>query len=349
MRYIKTDKLTPGMVPIRSIYDHSGRLLLAANHPLDMTIISALVRIDFPGLMIYDEYSDLEDYKSYCSESSRINAIGAMRDLSIDRVVYCVNAIVDELLKNDSILIDMADIRLYDHDTYEHSVDVCLLATACGVVAGLSDRQLRSLALGAMLHDLGKMSIPKSILNKPGKLTDEEWEIMKTHPQRGYDMLYTNELVPPQARACVLCHHENHDGSGYPNGLSGEDIPLPARIVHIADVYDAMCQKRAYKEKYDPVEVVEFIYAKTGTMFDPQVVNSFLRSVVIYPVGSDVTLSDGRQAHVIKNRASYVTRPVVCIKDTKEILDLAMDPSTYSITIVGTERLEAMSVVEIDD
>lgn len=328
------------MITTRNIYNNSGRLMLAANHEITPQIISGMEHSYIYGVMVYDEYSDLEEYRSYLSEDTRMNAVKAMKDLSIDKVVYCANAIVDELLKeNGEVLVDLNDIRLYDRDTYQHSVNVCLLSTACGIVMGLDDKKLRSLATGAMLHDIGKRSIPLSILKKPGKLTDEEYEVIKTHPQRGYDMLYDNSFITPEARACVLCHHENWDGSGYPKGLKKSEIPLLARIVHVADVYDAMTQKRAYKDEYNPADVVDFLYGKSGSMFDTDVVIAFLRSVVVFPVGTDIMLSDGRECRVIKNRASAVTRPVVVDKATKQVIDLCNDPSTYSTTIVNSDSV----------
>ena len=343
MKFVLSKDLTTDMIPVRNIYNRNRDLLLAANHRLTPQIISRLQKMNYSGIMVYDEYSDIEEYKEYLSEDNRNNVVSALKDLSIDKVIYCVNEIVDSLLKNDDILIDMNDLQFYDADTYEHSTNVCLLATACGMVLGLDDKTLRELAVGAMLHDIGKMSIEKSILNKPGKLNDEERKIINTHPQRGYDMIYDNYSINTNSRMCILCHHENWDGSGYPNGLKKEDIPYLARIIHVADVYDAMCQKRAYKDSYDPVEVIEYLYANCGSMFDQDVVNGFLRSVVVYPVGSEVELSTGERAVVIKNRASYVTRPVVCIRETKKILDLAKDSRTYSITIKGVDGLKSVS------
>lgn len=341
MEFVKTDDLEVGMISTKNIYDNEHRLLLSANHTLTPQIIGALKRMDYYGLIVYDEFSDLEEYKSYLSEETRMDAVRAMKDLSIDRVMFCVNAIVDDLLKEtDDILIDMDDIRLYDNDTYQHSVNVCLLSTACGIVMGFDDKKLRSLAAGAMLHDIGKRSIPLSILNKPGKLTDEEFAVIKSHPQRGYDMLYDNSMLTPDARTCVLCHHENWDGSGYPNHFKGDEIPPLARIVHVADVYDAMCQKRAYKGEYNPCDVIEFLSAKCGSMFDIEVVTQFLKSVVVFPVGTDVTLSDGRVCRVIKNRAGAVTRPVVVDKETGDVIDLCDDESTYSITISNSGKVD---------
>ena len=340
MKFVQSKDLTVDMVTVRNIYNRRHELLLAANHKLTPKIISRLNDIGHPGLMVYDEYSVLENYHEYVSEETRNEAVNALMDLSIDKVIFCTNSIVDQILEKEDVLIDMnSDLMCYDSDTYEHSMNVCLLSTACGVVMGLDDRDLHTLAAGAMLHDIGKMSISKDILNKPGKLTEEERKEINTHPQRGYDMIYDNYSVPAEARTCILCHHENWDGTGYPNRLKGKNIPFLARIVHVADVYDAMCQKRAYKDEYNPVEVIEYLYAKCGAMFDGDIVTEFLRSVVVFPVGTRVELSTGDMAVVIRNRTSYVTRPVVCLEKSKKIIDLAKDRDAYNITIKGTESV----------
>lgn len=343
MKFVKPKDLTTDMLPVRSIYNKRHELLLAANHPLTPQIIARLEMMGLKGILVYDEYSSMEEYRGYISEDSRYEAVNALMDLSIDKVIYCVNDIVDQLMANNDILLDMSDLQFYDSDTYEHSMNVCLLSTACGIVIGLDDPSLRKLAVGAMLHDIGKMSISKDILNKPGKLNVEERKIINTHPQRGYDMTYDNYSVSVDSRMCILCHHENWDGSGYPNNLKADGIPYLARIVHVADVYDAMCQKRAYKDEYNPVEVIEYLYANCGSMFDKNIVSGFLRSVVVFPVGTRVELSNGEKAVVIRNRASYVTRPVVCLEKDKSILDLAKDRSTFNITIKGTESINAIT------
>ena len=343
MRFVLTKDLKAGMIPVRNIYNDRNELLLAANNVLDDTMIKRLRSINYYGLLIYDEYSGLEEYDEVISESTRRDAIIGLKALSIDKVIYCTNKIVDDLMQNDSVLLDMNSLFFYDSDTYKHSANVCMLSTACGIVMGLKNTTLRKLALGAMLHDIGKMSISKDILNKPGKLNEQERAIIETHPQRGYDMVYDNPDISTSSRACILCHHENWDGTGYPKGLYGYNIPLLARIVHVADVYEAMCRKRVYKNGFEPASVIEYLYGNCGSMFDIDVVEKFVRSIVIYPVGTEVMLSTGDMAVVIKNRTDYATRPVVCRKKDKKVLDLAKDRRTYNITIKGSDKISELS------
>lgn len=215
------------------------------------------------------------------------------------------------MLGSDELLLDLQDMRSHHNATYNHCINVSLYATACGIGLGMQQKELQDLATAAMLHDIGKTMIDTSILDKPGKLTDEERAIINKHPQIGYDMLYGNPGISAATRAGVLLHHENEDGSGYPKGLSGNEIPLIAKIIHVADVYDALCSKRAYKDDYQASESIEFLMSHCGTMFDLHVVETFLKYLVLYPVGCDVELSDGRIARVIKNRAESVQRPIV--------------------------------------
>ena len=333
MKFVRTKNLEPGMISTKSIQDSSGVLMLAANHPLTADIIQAMKRKGMSGVFIFDEFTQYEQLNSIVSDEFRMDAINALKDFNIDKVIYLTNMIVDQILSVKELVVEVNELSVYDQDTYDHSMNVCTLATTCGIGMGLGTEELQQLALAAMLHDVGKRNIPLEILNKAGKLNEHERAIMNEHPQMGYDLLYANNSVSAYVRAAILSHHENFDGSGYPNKLVGESIPLLARIIHVADVYDALTRKRAYKEKYMQSESLEFLMANCGSMFDTNVVQTFLKYIVVYPVGCDVVLSDGRIAHVIKNRASAVMRPVVMTWD-KVKLDLAKDPECRSITII---------------
>ena len=339
MRYLPTDQLEPDMISLKSIYDKRGVCLLAANHTLTAGIIKQLQIMDFPGLYIYDEYADYEELREILNEKTRFEAVQALQHMNIDRVLYMSTEITEALLSAEELVVDFKDLRLYHNDIYEHSVNVAMLATTCGIGLGLDNEDLQELCASAMLHDIGKSGISKEILDKPGKLTPEERAIINTHPEIGYNMMYDNPVVTSRTRMGILLHHENWDGSGYPRALKGQQIPLFARIIHAADVYDALCQKRAYKEDYDPKECVEYLMANGGTMFDVDVIENFIRYLAIYPVGTDVMLSTGQKARVLKNRAKSILRPVVMLEDRRTILDLAKDRNTYNITIVGYDKI----------
>lgn len=334
MRFIPTAQLEPGMITAKAIYDNS-LLVTAANQTLTPKMISAVRRGRLQGLFIYDEYSDYEHLQVIVNDELRYRMVKELQDFNIDQVIYLTNQIVDSILqKKSDLLIDLNTLAIYDNSTYQHSIDVTTLATTCGVGLGLSVQNLQYLALSAALHDIGKQAIPKAILNKEENLTDEEMELMKQHPKIAYEMLYNNNNISSYVRSAILSHHENWDGSGYPNHLKGTAIPIFARIIHVADVYDALIKKRSYKEAYSYNDSIEYLMAHCSDMFDIECVKSFIKYLVVYPVGSTVILSNGKQAHVIKNRSTSVTRPVVMTED-KTVLDLAYDLDYLSVSIAG--------------
>ncbi len=189
------------------------------------------------------------------------------------------------------------------------------------------------LGMGSILHDVGKTRVPKNILNKPGKLTDEEYEVIKEHSVLGYKMLQeeVKEEIDPEVLSVVLNHHEKHDGSGYCRGLKGEEIDEKSVICAITDVYNAITTDRVYRKALPPHEAYEMILGSGDTMFNAKVVNTFLSCVVPYPVGSMVKLSNSMVGCVTKiGKLSF--RPEVTIFPSDEKLSLANEKN---ITIIG--------------
>jgi len=198
------------------------------------------------------------------------------------------NALLFEGLEKVNIELTMAydatiegwsqALELRDQETQGHSVRVLDLTLGLSAELGISSKDLQDIRRGVLLHDIGKMGIPDSILHKPGKLTDEEWEIMHKHPKYAYDMLspiayLRNSLDIP------YCHHEKWDGSGYPRGLSGETIPIAARVFAIVDVFDALTSNRPYREAWSKEKTLEYIRGQSGTHFDPRLVEVFLKFI----------------------------------------------------------------------
>jgi putative nucleotidyltransferase with HDIG domain len=167
---------------------------------------------------------------------------------------------------------------LRDRETEGHSQRVTELTMKMAKMFGMTGEQLVHLRRGALLHDMGKLGIPDSILHKPDKLTEEEWQIMHKHPQLAYDMLYRIEYLRP-AIDIPYCHHERWDGSGYPRGLQGEKIPLAARLFAVVDVWDALTSDRPYRSAWSEDESLTYIREQSGQHFDPRVVDLFLKMV----------------------------------------------------------------------
>jgi len=225
--------------------------------------------------------------------------------------------------------METINISTYDNYTYTHSVNVDILSVILGVACGLRDDELKKLSQAALLHDIGKTCVPIEIINKPGRLTEEEYAEVKKHPYYGYNMLRDNFDVSSVARNAILSHHENEDGSGYPRALAGDKIHLFAKIIHVADVYDALTTKRVYKDAMNPADALEYLMGNSERMFDKDLVATFLEYVAPYPLGVQVELSNGQKALVVKNNRSMLSRPVVRLNsgakvDLMEHLDITI-------------------------
>jgi HD-GYP domain-containing protein (c-di-GMP phosphodiesterase class II) len=244
-------------------------------------------------------------------------------------------ALVDEIsnsvLANPGALISVARLKRRDEYTYMHSVAVCALMVSLGRQLGLSGDQLKKAGLAGMLHDLGKAAMPLEVLNKPGKLTDDEFGVMKTHPERGHEMLVEGGSVGPLVLDVCLHHHEKVDGTGYPHRLAGDQISLFAKMGAVCDVYDAITSVRPYKNGWDPGEALRRMAQWKGH-FDPRVFQAFVKTVGIYPVGSLVRLQSGRLAVVIaQNPAALLTPKVKAFFSTKS--NLRIEP--HEIDLAG--------------
>lgn len=348
MRYVIIDDVKPGMVLGRDIYDFAARTLLSEGKELSYDLIQKLKRRGYAGVYIDDEWSKDINIEEIISTELRLNAAMALKELDVDATMKASRQIVEQILQAQSISLDIMDLKSYDDYIYQHSVNVAVLSTIIGMGAGYGADELKDLCLSAIFHDLGKILIDERILNKPGKLNAMENEVVRRHPQLSYDMLYDRWNIPARVKAGVLCHHENEDGSGYPNGLSGDKIHPFAQIIHVADVYDALSSKRPYKEACSYSEALEYLMGGCGTLFNKEIVEIFTKYVAIYPRGMVVELSDGRKALVIENNRNNRLRPKVKLADGS-ILDLQKVDKNRNITVVRQCGMHAMVAGEIEE
>ena len=310
MRYVRSEHLEAGMILVYTLYDNSEKVLLKANRRLTQNYINRIQQMDIMGLYVFED-DEITDHTPIISEQTRLKAIQSLKRLNIDDCIYIANNIVEEIRESDSMVVETVNLSTYDNYTYTHSVNVDILSVILGVACGLRDDELRKLSQAALLHDIGKTCVPIEIIGKPGRLTDEEFAEVKNHPRYGYNMLRNNYEVSSVARNAILSHHENEDGSGYPRGLTSEKIHLFAKIIHIADVYDALTTKRVYKEAMNPADAMEYLMANATRMFDKDLVAMFMEYVAPYPLGVQVELSTGQKALVVKNNRSMLRRPTV--------------------------------------
>jgi len=354
MIFLPTQQLSPGMVLAKDLClwsgaNNSSLVLLKAQQPLTLAFIERLEYYNILGAYVEFENTDdivventinesvknqvLRDIKSVIdSFSEQQNTFDTLR---LDQLRKIIDKLLGELTKFEAFFVNILELQSYDDYTYIHSLNVTIYSIAIALSLGFNDSQITELAISALLHDIGKTLIPKEIINKPDKLTEAEYEIVKRHSMDAAKILAKKRASYTICDA-VLSHHEKYDGTGYPYGLMGNKIPINGRIIAVADVYDALTSNRTYRKPYYTNEAIEYLIGSSGSHFDPAIVKAFLTKVTPYPVGMCVTLSDGRSCVVVKTNKNFPLRPTVKILDEYgAILDLANDIRLMNVVITS--------------
>lgn len=342
MRIVPTLYLKPGMIVGKDIYDEHNAMLLSKGHVLTAREIMRIINLRYQAIYIVDGEDDDTDEENVdpISDTLRNNAVLAIKDIfqraefekvlnrkTISNAKSAVDDIVQEIVLNRNVTYTMTDLKIFDSYTYFHSVNVTVIAVILGVAMGLSKTNLYKLGLGALLHDIGKIFVPKPILEKQGGLTAEEFEIIRSHSRNGFEYLKQVEGFPEESNLAVLTHHEKFGGGGYPDGAKGNKIPLFGRILTVADVFDALISDRPYRKALNPSEAVEYIVGGSGDLFDPKVVDVFMDRISPYPVGTCVILSNGQRGFVVENRPKFGLRPKI-----KVVTDSGGGPKFYDLS-----------------
>lgn len=250
------------------------------------------------------------------------------RMIDLVSVKKVVNHTVDGILRNPDAHVSLTQLKDWDRYTAQHSINVCILALAMGRHIGLQRQELEMLGTGALLHDVGKLRTPLEVLNKPGKLTEEEFKLMKAHPVHGRELLEHRYGLPHLVADMAYSHHERAAGGGYPRGLSGDQLTVWSKIVAIVDVYDAITSDRCYHKGMSPTEALTKMYGWRLTDFDPELLEQFIQCLGIYPVGTLVELTSGEVGIVISVNPTLRLRPQVSL-----ILDAQKRPYYPSRTV----------------
>jgi putative nucleotidyltransferase with HDIG domain len=278
------------------------------------------------------------------------------RSIDAQNYLPLVDDITQSLNRNPGAIVSLARLKTSDDYTYLHCVAVCALMVALARQLGLTEDMTREAGLAGLVHDIGKVHMPAEILNKPGPLTREEFDVMRDHPKAGYDILMEARGVGAAAMEVCLHHHEKMNGTGYPDGQKGDEISLLARMGAVCDVYDAITSNRPYKAGWDPGHSIQKMaqWSRDGH-FDDRVLQAFIKGVGIYPIGSLVRLASERIAVVVDQTPGNLLTPVV-----KVILVIAThemcEPEVIDLSTTGTreriasrENAEAWGLGSIDD
>ncbi len=361
-RYMRTRQLKPGMKMDQSVVDRLGRNLITRGAVLDEYIIDSLLKLGIMNVYIQEGEVDPEDEKViisaaaqanieklYTEDRSKVSLSNSVRerishgiqsiynDTDTANLANTTASITNDLLnaidQNNAIAIDISELKTSDEYTFKHSVDVATISMILGKQMGLSKQEIFEIGVTGLLHDVGKTKVPLEILNKPGRLNDEEFDIMRQHSVFGYRMVKDKPDFNPQIALGVLQHHEKINGSGYPMGVNEQQISPYAKILSVADIYDALITERPYKQAFSQRDAVEMIMSMTHEL-DMRAMKSFLESMILYPVGSIVELSNGEKAKVVKNSPHYILRPTVVGVQSGKIYNLGEDLSCANIIIL---------------
>ncbi len=253
-------------------------------------------------------FDNTSHYIHQALEDARLGA-----SVDTEKAKQLVSELADQILTNQHALVWLTFLKSRDEYTANHCVNVCILALSFGRCLGVNKQQLKQLGLGGLLHDLGKMQIPDNILNKPGKLTTEEFETMKQHPELGFRLLKDEKNLPMEVLDIVLHHHERKQAHGYPDKLTKDNIPLLTQIISIIDVYDAITSDRCYHDGISPHDALNSIYKWAEKDFDKELIESLILCLGIYPIGSLVELNNGMVGVVISASQSARLRPMIML------------------------------------
>jgi putative nucleotidyltransferase with HDIG domain len=359
---MRTRQLCPGMKLDHPVVDRLGHILVARGAALNEYMITTMIQMGIMSVYIQDGEVDAKEQELTITpeaqekietlrtdDRAKVTLSASVREQVAEGIQYIYNSpdsaemtaatntiadhLMDAIHTNDAIAIDISALKTSDEYTFKHSVDVAMISMVVAKQQGMSDELIREIGISGLLHDVGKTKVPPSILNKPARLTDEEFAIMKQHSVYGYRMIKDRQDFSQEIILGVLQHHEKINGSGYPLGIDDEQISPYARILAVADIYDALVTERPYKVAFSQRDAIEMIMSMTSEL-DITAMRSFLESMILYPVDSIVELSNGENAKVVKNNPHYILRPTVVGLTSGRVYDLGDDLSCANVIIL---------------
>ena len=361
MRTVKIENLSVGMVTGEPVRTRSGQIIVRQGASLTNQMINHLNYYNIKEAKVLSgdeldayEYASNPDIISYQQRIQNSVEFKHFKKAFTEKVDYLKTYMNDVILKNEVIdehdlLEETLDLfrqtansanifemlhclRKIDDSTYSHSVNVAIIARMMGQWLKFSREDIDALTLAGLLHDIGKCKIPHTIIGKPGKLTHEEFNVIKQHPQGGYSLI-KSQVLDARIKRAALMHHERCDGSGYPIGLLGEDIDDFAIIVSIADVYDAMTTNRCYRDALCPFEVITTFEREGFNKYKALYISTFLEHIVDTYMNEHVILNDGSKGQIVLKNREQLARPTIYLQN-KEFLDLSKHPDLFIQAII---------------
>jgi len=351
MRYVNIDEVEPGDVIARSIYTSDGLTLLQADMQLTVGMINKLRRFGvtmlsikdsrFQDIKMEDVVSETTRKEAIANLSSAVQCVQTGKGIDLRGIQKSVNNIIDETMRNRRVLLNLGEIRTNDNQLFIHSLNVCMMSTVVGIALGYNYNQLKELAIGALLHDIGKVAQDEpDAYGAAGEQNDH-------HTWRGFNILRKKHDMSIVSAHVALQHHEWVNGSGEPRGLTGPEIHDFAKIVAIANYYDNLISPFS-EEQCHPYEACEKVMALADRQFDLRLVIQFLRSVAMYPTGSSLKLSTGEIGVVIDQNRGLPARPVVRVikRDKGAVHAVDEDHETYDVDLSQETTVFITGVLE---
>lgn len=349
MKLVKVDDLQVGMILHDCVYRNEDQVMMVENTVLTERAIKAIRQL---GLTIIKIKSDVEIEKPKFVVKMSLNqkfgeSVKKYHEICkkvvlgkqplYSEIQESIDPLVETIMNDAEIAMKLWHLQSTDFYTYEHSVKVSILSAVIGKWLGADDQKIKDLAMTGMLHDIGKCNIPNEILNKPDTLTENEFKIMKTHPTLGYILSKQIGQINGDIQNGVLQHHERYDGSGYPAGLEGEKIHEYARIVSVADVFDAMTSDRIYRSSKNPLYVLSAILDNGYSALDPYISRVFVQKSVRCFVGCPVRLNNGEIARIIQINEKNLMKPL--IETSSRFINLVLEKEYEIVELLDYDEL----------
>lgn len=352
MRKVRIDKIKGSEMLARPIYTSMHTVLLSEGVQMKESYKNKLIELGVEYIYVEDELSKGIEYydciKEEIREKSKLEIKKTMEKycsqnkLILNELINVINEIIEEVLNQKEVLINIADIRKKDEKLYAHSVSVCTLSVLIAIKLGYNKKRIKDIAIGALLHDIGKILIPKEILNKQ-EPNERDIDEIRKHVIYGYEAVKNEISLNPVTKSIILTHHEKVDGSGYPFGWKREKIHDVSKLVAICNEFDNLSNNIYNKKQLKTYEIVEYLLSKSNIYFDTDILNVFIKNIALYPNGVGVVTNKKQKGIVLKQNKSLPSRPIIRLledENNKKIEEWKEIDLTEELTLFIVDTME---------